>query len=481
MEKEKIMEAIELAVKIDNIEMFEILLKDFDLNALDEDDRNYIYTKVIANAKSFRFVNRVLDLGCGINNVIEGKNLLHIAAMSNCVESVKFFLEKGLDIEAKSDAGLTPLIYAVFNNESTEVIHFLIDKGADIEAKSDGGYTPLMFAAGSKDSTEVIQFLIDKGADINALTYDGSNLLHLSAGYNKNLDVVKFFIDKFDIESRDNNGWTPLLSAANTQENLEVIQFLIDKGADINALTYGGENLLHLSAGCNKNLDVVKFFIDKFDIESRDNDGLTPLLSAAQTQEKLEVIKLLVDSGADIHAKAKEGSTVFHSAAMNKNPDIAEYFELLFSAFDHTDDVATVIEIALLQGKSEETINICFRKMITDMFMVAVQNENPCALKVLLDKGFSFKWGRGEAGFTLPMIAAAFSPNPDVLVFALEHERKIDAVDEDGRNLAHYAARNESTEMFEFVKDEELFKELLSHRDKKGNLPEYYLEHKDEF
>ena len=38
MEKEKIMEAIELAVEIDNIEMFEILLKDFDLNALDEDD-----------------------------------------------------------------------------------------------------------------------------------------------------------------------------------------------------------------------------------------------------------------------------------------------------------------------------------------------------------------------------------------------------------------------------------------------------------
>ncbi|MDY4576468.1 MAG: ankyrin repeat domain-containing protein [Anaerobutyricum hallii] len=382
MEKEKIMEAIELAVEIDNIEMFEILLKDFDLNALDEDDRNYIYTIVIANAKSLRFVNRVLDLGCGINNVIEGKNLLHIAAVSNCVESIKFFLEKGLDIEAKSD--------------------------------DDVGFTPLMLAACTNDSTEVIQFLIDKGADINALTSDG-------------------------------------------------------------------ENLLHLSAGCNENPDVLKFFIDKFDIESRDNNGLTPLLSAAQAQENLEVIKLLVDSGADMHAKGKRGETVFHLAAMNKNPDIADYFEELFRAFEVTDDGQTVIETALLKGESEETINICFRKMITDMFIAAAHNENPCALKVLLDKGFSFKYGCGDNGFTLPMTAAAYSPNPDVLLFALEHERKIDAVDEDGRNLAHYAACNESTEMFEFVKDEELFKELLSHRDKKGNLPEYYLEHKDEF
>lgn len=382
MEKEKIMEAIELAVEIDNIEMFEILLKDFDLNALDEDDRNYIYTIVIANAKSLRFVNRVLDLGCGINNVIEGKNLLHIAAVSNCVESIKFFLEKGLDIEAKSD--------------------------------DDVGFTPLMLAACTNDSTEVIQFLIDKGADINALTSDG-------------------------------------------------------------------ENLLHLSAGCNENPDVLKFFIDKFDIESRDNNGLTPLLSAAQAQENLEVIKLLVDSGADMHAKGKRGETVFHLAAMNKNPDIADYFEELFRAFEVTDDGQTVIETALLKGESEETINICFRKMITDMFIAAAHNENPCALKVLLDKGFSFKYGCGDNGFTLPMTAAAYSPNPDVLLFALEHERKIDAVDEDGRNLAHYAAYNKSTEMFEFVKDEELFKELLSHRDKKGNLPEYYLEHKDEF
>ena len=147
MEKEKIMEAIELAVKIDNIEMFEILLKDFDLNALDEDDRNYIYAIVIENAKSLRFVTRVLDLGCGINNVIEGQTLLHIAACSNCVESVKFFLEKGLDIDAKND--------------------------------DDKGFTPLMNAAYSNDNTEVIQFLIDKGADINALTSDGENLLHI--------------------------------------------------------------------------------------------------------------------------------------------------------------------------------------------------------------------------------------------------------------------------------------------------------------
>ena len=382
MEKEKIMEAIEHAVEIDNIEMFEILLKDFDLNALDEDDRNYIYTIVIANAKSLRFVNRVLDLGCGINNVIEGKTLLHIAAVSNCVESVKFFLEKGLDIEAKSD--------------------------------DDVGFTPLMLAACTNDSTEVIQFLIDKGADINALTSDG-------------------------------------------------------------------ENLLHLSAGCNENPDVVKFFIDKFDIESRDNNGYTPLLGAAQAQENLEVIKLLVDSGADMHAKGKRGETVFHLAAMNKNSDIADYFEELFRAFEVTDNGQTVIETALLKGESEETINICFRKMITDMFIAAAHNENPCALKVLLDKGFSFKYGCGDNGFTLPMTVAVYSPNPDVLLFAIEHERKIDAVDKDGRNLAHYAACNESTEMFEFVKDEELFKELLSHRDKKGNLPEYYLEHKDEF
>ena len=44
--------------------------------------------------------------------------------------------------------GMTPLHYASFNSQSTrELVTLLIDKGADIEARTQEGWTPLHLAA----------------------------------------------------------------------------------------------------------------------------------------------------------------------------------------------------------------------------------------------------------------------------------------------------------------------------------------------
>ena len=43
----------------------------------------------------------------------------------------------------------------------------LIEKGADVNAKSDDGITPL-HGASSKGLTTVVELLISKGADVNA-------------------------------------------------------------------------------------------------------------------------------------------------------------------------------------------------------------------------------------------------------------------------------------------------------------------------
>ncbi len=44
--------------------------------------------------------------------------------------------------------GMTPLHYAAFNSQTTrDLVALLIDKGADVEARTQEGWTPLHLAA----------------------------------------------------------------------------------------------------------------------------------------------------------------------------------------------------------------------------------------------------------------------------------------------------------------------------------------------
>ena len=62
-------------------------------------------------------------------------------------------------------------------------------------------------------------------------------------------------------------------------------------------------------------LEVVKLLIEKgADFKSPDKDGKTPLHWAAYSG-KLEVVKLLIEKGADFKSPDKDGKTPLHWAA----------------------------------------------------------------------------------------------------------------------------------------------------------------------
>ena len=76
---------------------------------------------------------------------------------------------------------------------------------------------------------------------------------------------------------------------------------------------------------CEGNLKYVKFFL-KHDthvakINVNDQIGRSPLYMAAK-HGRFEIVKFLLQSGADIHAKSKAGQSVLHMAAYSGNIDI---------------------------------------------------------------------------------------------------------------------------------------------------------------
>lgn len=110
------------------------------------------------------------------------------AARKGDVAAVKAFLDKGTDVNAKTQYGATALSYAC-DKGHVEVVKLLIERGADVNVKDTFyGEVPIGWAA-SKGHTEVIKLLLDKGAR-------GVDRVLMAGVEEGNVEMVKIALDK---------------------------------------------------------------------------------------------------------------------------------------------------------------------------------------------------------------------------------------------------------------------------------------------
>lgn len=106
-----------------------------------------------------------------------------------------------------------------------------------------------MFAS-AYSTPEVVQFLVERGADVLAkATRQNLNALHIASLFNPKPDVIDVLLEVgISIDSKINNGFTPLLLAATDNRNLEVAERLAVKGADKGAYDSKGRTVLKIIA-----------------------------------------------------------------------------------------------------------------------------------------------------------------------------------------------------------------------------------------
>ncbi|XP_077413477.1 kinase D-interacting substrate of 220 kDa B isoform X3 [Vanacampus margaritifer] len=114
----------------------------------------------------------------------------------------------------------------------------------------------------------------------------------------ENLAAVKAHLDKFkDVDSRSDNGQTPLMVAAE-QGNLEIAQELIKRGANVNCDDVDCWTAL-MSASKEGHIQVVGELLDNdANMEHRDMGGWTALMWAAY-KGRTDVAQLLLNKGAN--------------------------------------------------------------------------------------------------------------------------------------------------------------------------------------
>jgi len=232
------------------------------------------------------------------------------------IDVITFILDKGANIELECK-GLKPLTAASRYADSLEKVELLIDRGADILSVSSNGFTPLLGAV--YNSLDIFKFLVNRGANIEDREKYGRTSLFIASDRGK-FDIVEFLISEGAIvDVKTNDGWTPLIAAAQ-KNHLNIVEILVDSGADIEFCNDDWNPLFFaISEG---NFSIVKFLINKgSNIEIQDGNKNTPLLIASKYRYR-EIIEFLVDNGADIYAKDKDGKDFIELLPSNLKNEI---------------------------------------------------------------------------------------------------------------------------------------------------------------
>jgi uncharacterized protein len=243
------------------------------------------------------------------------------AARDGRLEAAKLLLAANASIETPDANAITPLMMAIVNNR-VDVARFLIEKGADIQATDWYGRTPLWAAVETRNMDvdngtfansidrepmlDLIKILLERGAKVNVRMKEVPPIRRVFLRTTGSLSWVDF------------TGQTPFLTAALAADTT-VMRLLLKYGADPNIGTFEGTTPLMAAAGVNwvvnqtydegpaAQLEAVKLCHELGnDVNAVNSMGLTALMGAANRGSD-DIIKFLVEQGAKLDLKDKEG------------------------------------------------------------------------------------------------------------------------------------------------------------------------------
>ncbi|MEF3302563.1 ankyrin repeat domain-containing protein [Paenibacillus sp. GYB003] len=122
-------------------------------------------------------------------------------------------------------------------------------------------------------------------------------------------------------------GLTPLGYAAH-YGNRDAVRVLLEGGANVNAVSHSNvsyipsNTALHAAIAGERSLDVVRLLLERgADTRLFDSNGHTCLHVAAFHDDNVELIRLLLEHGADANAAAGQGGETALSVAVRRGND----------------------------------------------------------------------------------------------------------------------------------------------------------------
>lgn len=227
--------------------------------------------------------------------------LLEAAARSD-IDEVRRLLLLSVSPDSANEDGLTALHQCCID-DSEDMMRLLIEFGADVNARDTEQWTPL-HAAATCGHLHLVKQLIARGADLLAVNADG-NMPYDICEDEATLDFIESEMAKRGITQE-------LIDETRSKTEVQMLEDLKRLAEQKGDLEYrnasDGSTPLHV-ASANGYVSVVEFLLDHHvATDVLDKDSWQPVHAAA-CWGHADVLELLVQAGADLSARTKNGET----------------------------------------------------------------------------------------------------------------------------------------------------------------------------
>jgi ankyrin repeat protein len=165
--------------------------------------------------------------------------LIHTAAYCGQVGVVMYLLQEGADLKLLDSENDTVLHFACMktipqgrHDTTLEFLLSTVEGSKLVNSQNNSGDTPLLVAVKCGFVSRALLMLKYK-ADPLVGNHKKELPLHRACGDNDNMELVMSLVEVTDINTKDGDGWTPLMFACKGSSQF-MVRYLLQRGADPN-------------------------------------------------------------------------------------------------------------------------------------------------------------------------------------------------------------------------------------------------------
>lgn len=198
------------------------------------------------------------------------------------------------------------LVLLIIKGKKRQAVSAVKKGNLNPERVSIGGFSPLD-AAITNNSKKVTQALINAGVDLNKPSIWGKTPIQV-ASQNGYIEILNMLLasGRVNVDAVDNFGCTAMHTAIQNNKNT-ILESLIQAKANPNLHDHFGRTPLHTAAEFGRNQSAALLLNANIEVNPLDNFGNTPLDAICRlsfTPERIEILKLLLQHGAEPGKKA---------------------------------------------------------------------------------------------------------------------------------------------------------------------------------